>query len=178
MGDNLHDDWRPNVIGIRYDSISCSSWGGLRSGRWVCCSLNCSFIRQSLCGQFTNKLQAVAIIQACVVLVACSHGFGRTVDEIQPNDLVSLQQVRSDVVIARCPVADQPQAVLWKQHSFPRRTGPFEGISCRPAPAAVRRQNAEAVLYRIFGFCRAVAVSFDLCRCLSVQSFTPLDLLG
>jgi hypothetical protein len=126
----------------------------------------------------TNRPQAVAIIQACVVLGACSHGFGRTVDEIQSNNLVSLQQVCSDLVIARCLVADQPQAVLRKQYSVPHSTGPFEGISRRPAPATVRRQNAEAVLHRIFGFCRAMAVGFDICHCLSMQSCTPLDSLG
>jgi hypothetical protein len=125
--------------------------------------------------KYTDKQQAVAIIQAGVVLGACSHGFGRTVDEIQPSSLVILQQVCSDGVIARWPVADQPQAVLWKQHSIPHRTGPFEGIGCCPAPAAVRRQNAKAVLYRIFGFRRAMAVSFHLCHCFPVQSFTSLD---
>jgi hypothetical protein len=48
-----------------------------------------------------NKLQAVAIIQAGVVLGACSYGFGRTVDEIQANSLVSLQQVCSGLVMTK-----------------------------------------------------------------------------
>lgn len=64
-------------------------------------SCGSSFLEKLLMGQ-----QVVAIIQACVVLGACSHGFGRTVNEIQSNSLVSLQQVCSGLLMARYSLAN------------------------------------------------------------------------
>ena len=44
---------------------------------------------------FNIKTQVAGIIQSILVLVASSHGFGKSASLIQPNELDKAQQVRS-----------------------------------------------------------------------------------